>query len=69
MSMIAWQSTSGAGACPVVFLGHAVNNDLDMLRDLQVNLGAVSNIVSIVETQQIVREQGVHGPGSQIGLS
>jgi hypothetical protein len=68
-SMIAWPITSGAGTCPVVFLGHAVSNEIEMLRDLQVNPAAISNVVSIIDTQQIAREQGIRGRSHQIGLS
>jgi hypothetical protein len=68
---IAWPISSkpGASKCPVVFLGHAVSNELQMLRDLQVNPAVIESVVAIIDTQQIAREQGIRGRCHQIGLS
>jgi len=58
----------GAGKCPVILLGHAVDNDVDMLRELGVDPSVISNVVAIIDTQKIARTQGVHGRGDKIGL-
>lgn len=55
--------------CPVVFLGHAVKNELEMLQqDLDIDPSAMSNVVAVIDTQNIANEQGYRGRGDRIGL-
>ncbi|KAI4961288.1 hypothetical protein J4E86_000315 [Alternaria arbusti] len=55
--------------CPVIFLGHSVKNDLQMLQqDLGIDPKFDSNVVAIIDTQKIANEQGIRGKGQQIGL-
>jgi len=55
--------------CPVIFLGHSVKNDLQMLQqDLGIDPRFDSNVVAIIDTQKIANEQGIRGKGQQIGL-
>jgi hypothetical protein len=55
--------------CPVIFLGHAVNNDLDMLqKDIGINVTALSNVVAVIDTQTIANEKHIYGKGDKIGL-
>ncbi|KNG48300.1 hypothetical protein TW65_05209 [Stemphylium lycopersici] len=70
---IAWPVEEGApesgDKCPVIFLGHAVKNELQMLQDdLGVDPSVLSNVVAIIDTQTIAAEQGYRGRGDKIGL-
>ncbi|KAF2029884.1 hypothetical protein EK21DRAFT_112559 [Setomelanomma holmii] len=55
--------------CPIIFLGHAVENEMAMLQqELGVDPTVVSNVVAIIDTQHIAKEKGVHRRGDKIGL-
>jgi hypothetical protein len=55
--------------CPVVFLGHAVNNDLNILQqELGIDSTVLSNVVAVIDTQTIANEKRIFGKGDKIGL-
>jgi DNA polymerase III alpha subunit (gram-positive type) len=59
----------GGAKCLVIFLGHAVDNELHMpQQELGVDATVLDNVVAIVDTQTIANEQGVYGRGNKIGL-
>ncbi|KAF2825132.1 hypothetical protein CC86DRAFT_383072 [Ophiobolus disseminans] len=55
--------------CPIVLLGHAVKNDLEMLQELGVDSSVLSNVVAVIDTQIIAKEKGIYGRGNEIGLA
>ncbi|KAH6882030.1 hypothetical protein BKA58DRAFT_416087 [Alternaria rosae] len=56
--------------CPVIFLSHSVENDLQMLQqELSIDPTFASNVVAIIDTQKIANEQGIRGRGKQIELA
>ncbi|ORY10103.1 hypothetical protein BCR34DRAFT_486213 [Clohesyomyces aquaticus] len=61
----------GRGPCPVVFLGHAIGNDLDMLwNSIGFSAHQLGTIVKTIDTQDLAKEAGIWSgrPGNQIGL-
>jgi len=69
---IAWPvdaTKSDGDKCPVVLLGHAVDNELEMLRQLGVDPSVISNVVAIIDTQKIAKEKGIYGRGNEISLA
>jgi hypothetical protein len=70
MSWSIVDNNSPSGICPIDFLGHDVKHELDMLQqELSVDPSIMTNVVSIINTQQIAKEQGVYGRGDNIGLA
>jgi hypothetical protein len=58
------------GNCPVVVLGHALQNDFRMLsQTLSVNPAVFDTVVKTIDTQQLCRETGSWSSGNQAGLS
>ncbi|KAF2870039.1 hypothetical protein BDV95DRAFT_595609 [Massariosphaeria phaeospora] len=58
------------GFCPVVFLGHAISNDLSMLnRAVGFNSSSLGTVVATIDTQDIANENGIRGAGDNIGLT
>tara|TARA_R110002003_G_scaffold180_6_gene14381 strand:+ start:7453 stop:8385 length:933 start_codon:yes stop_codon:yes gene_type:complete len=71
-SCIAWpvdETNPDGNKCLVIFLGHAVGNEIEMLQqELGVDPSVISNVVAIIDTQDIAREKGIRGRGQKIGL-
>ena len=57
------------GNCPVVFLGHAIHNDLQMLRNsFDFKPEVFDAVVRTIDTQNLARETGIQVGNNQIGL-
>jgi hypothetical protein len=62
-------SNPKSGLCPVILLGHAVQNEERMFRTkLGISSTAFDNVVATIDTQTIANENSIHGPGDKIGL-
>ncbi|KAG9193543.1 hypothetical protein G6011_03578 [Alternaria panax] len=72
-SCLSWpieQNKKDGAKCPVIFLGHAVKNELQTLQhELGINPTVTDNVVAIIDTQKIAKEQGVHIRGEWISLA
>lgn len=58
------------GYCPIVFVGHAVRNDIDTLTQaLGMSPTDFNTVVKTIDTQQLAREVGINTGNFQISLS
>jgi hypothetical protein len=57
------------GDRPVIFLGHAVENDIEVIKEhFGIDLNAHGNIVATLDTQVMAQEAGIGRPGQLIKL-
>ncbi|KAF2649766.1 hypothetical protein K491DRAFT_566932, partial [Lophiostoma macrostomum CBS 122681] len=57
------------GFCPVIFLGHALSNDTQMLADsLNFSASVFGTVVRFIDTQNLAKSTGVYTGRQQIGL-
>jgi hypothetical protein len=55
--------------CPVIFVGHAVTNDIIMLSDaLGIDAALMGTVVKTIDTQALAMSAGLERPRRQIGL-
>ncbi|KAF2849588.1 hypothetical protein T440DRAFT_130838 [Plenodomus tracheiphilus IPT5] len=64
------QSSEDAQLQPIILIGHAVDNEFDLIeRAFSVDLRSFGTIIKVIDTQEMAREAGIEGPnGPNIGL-
>jgi hypothetical protein len=57
------------GYCPVIFLGHSLSNDTQMLADsLNFSASVFGTVVRFIDTQNLAKSTGVYTGRNQVGL-
>ncbi|KAH9879562.1 hypothetical protein IAQ61_001380 [Plenodomus lingam] len=64
------QSSDDAQLQPIILIGHAVDNEFEVLeRTFGVDLRSFGTIIKVIDTQEMARNAGIKGPnGPNIGL-